>query len=240
MIDFSTLQSLTIPEGVVTQIAVNGSTLWTLPINIAVKDIPVGSYIQYTANGYSSWRVMYNNSGQLDIVSTGSVKDVTLTGNSGYCNAVQILNNEASAYVTGFATSGRSIGCTSASQASITVGDTQASLNYDPYTDTHYTSDFNQLVNNGLVQSSGDAWLASRVDSNRTEVLGQLYSSFGCVRIISSTGKLSYMSLQKYSKFGWSDDQSRTCGLRPVISLPSGLMVVSGKGTSSDPYVLTN
>ena len=240
MIDFGSITSMTIPEGVVTQVAINGSTIWTLPISVSIKDIPVGSYIKYTANNYSSWRVMYNNNGQLDIVSAESVDNVTLSGNSGYCNAVQTLNNKASEYVAGFATKGRSIGCTSSSQATITVGDTQASLNYDPYTDTHYTTDFNQLVNNGLVQSSGDVWLASRVDLDRTEVLGQLYSSFGCVRTISSTGKLSQRSLQKYTKVGWTNDQSQTCGFRPVISLPSGLTVTGGKGTESNPYVLTN
>ena len=240
MINFSTLQGLTVPKGVVTKIEKDGVVLWKLQTNKLVEDVAVGEYIAYSANGYSSWRVLFNNNGQLDLVSAGSVKDVTLSGNSGYCNAVQILNNEASAYVTGIATSGRSIGCTSASQATVTVGDTQASLSSFPFTDTLYTTDFNQIVNNGLVQSDKDVWLASRVESNRKSILGQLVSSNGSVRTITTSGTLDYWSLQTYSKAGWSNDKSHTYGLRPVISLPSGLKVVSGDGTASNPYVLTN
>lgn len=221
----------------------NGSTNVTLYAvwQETIKFAAVGSYVQYTANSYSSWRIMYNNNGQLDLVSTGSVENVTLSGNGGYTNCVSTLNSVASKYVTGLATSGRSIGCTSSSQASITVGDTQASLSSSPYTDTLYVTDFNQLVNNGLVQTDKEVWLASRYGEEGTTLFGNLLNSFGCVRTIKTDGGLDYHQLQNYTKTGWVDDSSHTYGCRPVISFPSGIKIIGGDGlTPETAYQLSN
>ena len=206
------------------------------------KSIPVGAYISYTANGYSSWRVMYNNSGQLDIVSTGSAKDVTLSGNGGYVNAVQTLNNTASSYVTGNATSARSIGCTSSSRASFTVGDNSVDFSGFPYEDSYYTTDVNQLKNNGLVQTDKEVWLASRyVRTDYQSIFGVSVpiKTWGEVRSLMTNGTVDDWTLQGYTAAGWMDDSSVTLGFRPVVSLSSGLTAISGDGTSqATAYVL--
>jgi len=199
----------------------------------AIETLPIGSYIKYTAGGYSGWRILFNNNGQLDIVSTGSVSDYTLRGNSGYLNAIQNLNAFAGNYVAGYATKARSIGCTSASTPSFSSGSWNMTGN--PYEDTLYDTDVNQLKNYGLVQTDKEVWLASR------RIEGVTFGTKGQVRTLLTDGNRDYWTLQEYYLTGMQNDREVTKGFRPVVSLSSGLHVVSGDGNSeSTAYVLSN
>ena len=90
MIDFSTLQGLTIPEGVVTQIAdASGRVLW--------KQAPSEATVTITGNGYSSATatingVTYNTATTL-VVPIGTV--ITCFANYEYRNYIWVNGEDA-------------------------------------------------------------------------------------------------------------------------------------------------
>ena len=65
--------------------------------------IKVGDHIKYDVNNYSNWKVLSvdpeNNT--VDLVSGGVVKNVKLTGDDGYNNLSDILQDEVNAYKSG-------------------------------------------------------------------------------------------------------------------------------------------
>lgn len=218
----------------------------------ASSAIAIASYIKYTGGGYSSWRVLFNNSGQIDLVSANSVTDVSLSGADGYTKAVQILNGVAQNYINTnqFATAARSIGCTSSSNSTIGIGNEYYYLDTgSPNTDTHYTTDVNQLKTHGLVQTDKEVWLASRLATIDYQWISfpwgggydTPYYSWGEVRSLQVGGGLDDWKLRGYGPTDVVAQNSKTVthGFRPVVSLKGGLYVKSGSGTSSDPYVLT-
>lgn len=227
------------------------------------SEVEIGAYIAYTPSctsyivttnesGYTSdqefnpstttsWRVMYNNAGQLDIVSADSVQTTSdanlyLRGSTGYAQAVDTLNNLGNAYVNStYATSGRHIGSTSSSVG--TIDTTTYPLTYgvsgSPYTDTYYSTDVIQLTDNDLLHSSGITWLASRY--LRTNVSRSL---FGVRELLADDGINEYY-LYYTGRGGGTLSDDYAHGVRPVVSLDSGIRIVSGSGTSSDPYVIS-
>lgn len=200
--------------------------------------IAVGSYIDYTANGYGSWRVLFNNSGQLDIISAGSVGTYTLSGKDGYYNAVSLLNGHAANWGGGtYATAARCMGCTSESTASFSGG--HFAMTGSPYEDSLYETDVNQIVANGLTQTDAECWLASR----RIEGYNNGWLDYGTkaqVRTLLTSGSLDYWTLFWFAfSTSYEDSADRTFGFRPVISLQSGLYIASGDGSAGSPYALT-
>ena len=204
----------------------NGKCVCGALESVDIKDIKVGDYIKYSANGYNEWRVLYNNDGQIDIVSVGSVGDFTLEGNGSYLKAVSELNAFANKFKTGLAISARSIGCTATSTATVSSG--KWDMTGSPYEDRLYEKDINQLKNNGLVQSDKEVWLASRA------IEGVLGGTAGKVRTLLANGSTNSHKLQSYTLFGQTDRKSKTFGFRPVISLPANLIVVAGDGKTLD------
>ena len=221
--------------------------------------IPVGAYVTYkpsstsytvatTDSGYSSaqtfnpsattsWRVMYNNAGQLDIVSTDAVQtsasaDFYLYGKTGYAKAVDTLNNIGQAYVNStYATSGRHIGSTNESVGTIDEETITGGVTGSPYTDELYTTDVNQLVNNSLLHSSSRTWLASRhVESGYED-------SFFDVRMIDNIATEYYFSVYYVDPYV-SDVYSVSGAVRPVVSLKSDIQITEGLGTQASPYVV--
>lgn len=65
--------------------------------------IKIGDYIKYEASGYNSWRVLSidEEKGTVDLVSGGIVRNIVLTGDDGYNNLSQILQDEVSSYGVG-------------------------------------------------------------------------------------------------------------------------------------------
>ena len=206
------------------------------------KAVPVGSYISYTAGGYSSWRVMYNNNGQLDIISTGSVGNRSLANEDGYKNGVGYLNLWAKEYINSeYATTARCLGYSSATQEYVT-----ATFDYDstgfPHEDSNYQADVNQLINYGLVQTDTTVFLASRtIEGYRDNIFTGDFGTQGRIRTLLTSGEVDSEWLHESAyNHSYDDNRTRTYGLRPVVSLVSGLYVVSGDGTSeATAYVLS-
>ena len=67
------------------------------------SDIEIGDYVKYSANGYKSWKVLNINKekGTVDIISAGSVKNLTLKGKETYDNYETILQAEVDKYKVG-------------------------------------------------------------------------------------------------------------------------------------------
>ena len=212
----------------------NASSELTYTISVS---IPIGVYVGYSANSYTSWRIMFNSVGSLQIVSTGSVGNYTLTGNAGYANCVQYLNSYAQNWLNStYATSARSIGCTSSTPATVSPPNTTigGTMNNYPFDDSYYTTDVNQLVNNGLVQTDTEVWLASR----RTATDGS-YGVRGVCRTLTTGGVVTDSAkLQGYYWTGWDNDHSHTRGFRPVITLKSNVKCTGGSGTAASPYTI--
>ncbi|MBQ3158661.1 MAG: hypothetical protein IJB98_03105, partial [Clostridia bacterium] len=102
----------------------------------------------------------------------------------------------------------------------------------DPYSDSHYSTDVSQLVNNGLVQTDKTVFLASRYEH------GLSWGSDGCVRTLTTSGAVDWESLQEYYLAGWKNDSDITLGFRPVVTLRSNLKFTGGSGTAASPYTI--
>ena len=205
--------------------------------------VTVGSYIAYSGGDYSGkWVVLRNNGGQIEITSKESAGNVTLSGASDYANAVKILNDYCANYVNStYATSGRSVGATSSSigqinttQYPITHAKAQEVGNSNPpFTDMEYQSDQTLIENNSALRhSSGYVWLASRnlytIDS---------YSGF-FVRCLGTNGSMSNIGLSDEDSDGRTNDYSGSSGVRPVITLKSGIKITGGTGDVDHPYTI--
>ena len=67
-------------------------------VQLKLEDLPEGSYVNYSANGYDKWQVLSNASNYVRIISEGSVESLSLYGKEGYTNLETSLNNIVSKY----------------------------------------------------------------------------------------------------------------------------------------------
>jgi len=210
------------------------------------EDGDTADYQEFNPSQTTLWRVMYNNNGQLDIVSADSVGDLSLYGATGYAKAVDTLNNLGNAYVnTTYATSGRHIGSTSESVGTIntttyplTVENTYSQDNIGlPYHDTLYEIDVNQLKNNNMLHSSGYTWLASR---NFYRGTGESCFRIYCIHANGNVIESNYLYVVETPVWGGDvSSQAKSYGVRPVVSLKSEIRITGGSGTSADPYTIS-
>ena len=178
----------------------------------------------------TSWRVFKNNSGQLDIISTESVTLLQLGDIEGYRKVVYIMNELCSYYVNGtYATSARSLGCNSSNQA-ITADE-----------DDNYIDDKLQLNMAGVLHSSGDIWLASRMKETGIIWIGDKDDSGTnyYVRYMDNAGNIETQRLFAQFNTGVSDYYSKYAGVRPIVSLKSNIKITGGDGTAENPYTIS-
>ena len=245
------------------------------------KNISVGSYIAYKPNitsctvlkeysgaeedqtynpsSVTSWKVFKNNDGQLDIISSESIGDLTLQGSTGYANYVYVLNSLCSQYANEYADGAVSIGSTknwikepaNATNTdianSIGIIDTNAypirhAITYClvdkyPYEDTHYLTTM-PLEDNGYLEKSlrhGNdyVWIASRSLDVRNS-LSNFY-----VKRLYSDGRISGDFLCHSYLSGKDSLFSHSYGVRPVVSLKEGIKITGGRGTKNNPYTIS-
>ncbi|MBP3284511.1 MAG: hypothetical protein J6M02_03315, partial [Clostridia bacterium] len=198
----------------------------------------------FDPSSVTRWKVLRSatDGDCLEIISAESIGDLTLTGKTGYIYAIDTLNRLCSAYVNStYATSGRCLGYENGagtideSKYPITWEETYTNGNNGfPYTDGQNGEDI-RLMNtkNGEeypLRVSGSVWLASRYLG-----AGSKYSNFG-VRYVSADGIVNYDGLYQWYSGGSTDTNLPVYGVRPVISLKSGIRIVGGDGTSENPY----
>ncbi|MBP3285109.1 MAG: InlB B-repeat-containing protein [Clostridia bacterium] len=204
----------------------------------------------FNPSSVTSWKVFKNTTDgdYLEIISAESVGDLRLTGKAGYIYAIDILNRLCREYVNPtYATSGRclgygnGVGTIDESKYPITFEETYTNGNNGfPYTDSCNKEDI-RLLNtkdgeNYPLRVSGSVWLDSRMLKTNSS-----YSYFG-VLIVDAVGTVHYNVqfdgnglYQLYSDGGF-DAYSLGYGVRPVITLKSGIRIVGGDGTSENPY----
>ena len=256
-----------------------------------ILTIPVGAYISYTpASGTvtalstdtgadsdqtftpseytSGWRVLYNNDGQLDIISTRSIGDLTLgskNGDSGsaeedperarlaYSKLIYTLNKLCNDYATGsYAVSGRCPGQGDGTDIipleDITYSVVEATCSSRghnliclPYGDNRNVTEL-ELIRSSLPDTNATnyIWIASRAFSfDDYGVISFQLRSFNSKSSYSSSC-VSYDNLYGLSAFNEPYGTYKTLGVRPIIKLQAELRIISGSGTESDPYVLSN
>lgn len=211
------------------------------------------------------YKVYRNNDGQLDIISAESVGSIYLNGNTGYICSVFALNRLCNKYINEYADIAVSIGSTRdyhklfngtrSNDKTRSIGriDTWKGTGYPltfaktngitdkyPYADTHYKNtmplDGDGKLIECLRQSSGTTvWLATRDLANTSTTVSNFYCSY--VTSAGNTGdQILYKAYKDTSKA--SESTSKSYGVRPVVSLKGGLIIVGGSGTADDPYVV--
>jgi len=224
--------------------------------------LAIGDYVQYSPNDTtctllatetgadidqnfktseytSGWRVFSNDGDTIQLISAESVGDLSLQGEIGYLNIIYALNSLSRAYVNPeYAVSGRSIGCKGCAEK------IEGELGYQyplttyltaPYTETGYEADINIIHSNNLIHSSGDsAWLASRCVNGETS--GTTFSG----RTLTKAGTVSQGSLHRISFDDTKSEDARIAGVRPIITLRTGVKATGGDGTSESPWTISN
>ena len=183
---------------------------------------------------------MYNNNGQLDIVSTEGVstidnEELYLYGKTGYAKSVYTLNNIGQAFVhSTYAISGRHVGSTSESIGIIDEDSIEWGAIGSPYEDELYLVDENQLKNNNLVQSNGIIWYGSR------NVYVCSEDEQFCLGALSENGNTYIMvdPLYYVEPNGYFEHSAIRRLVRPVVNLKSTIQITSGDGTQANPYVI--
>jgi len=249
-----------------------------------VKNIPIGAYIAYetktedivvlgTDTGtdddqifnpidyISGWRVLYNNDGQVEIISAESVGNLTLGkgasatnefdscfdgSKNGYANAIYVLNKMCNDYANPrWAVSGRCPGQGNGIDILFSEGITLADISHAnlgkkieareslfPYEDDHNEMELENIRNN-VPHQNGIIWLASRGIG-----IGGGTSVF-LVNTLRADGKTAIAPLYMGSYSSESDANSMTFGVRPIISLKRDIEIIGGDGTKSNPYKIS-
>ncbi len=241
---------------------INYKVISTLPADVSTVVKP-GNYVRYTPpsksftisssdSGYTSnqtfstssykglWRVLYNDSSHgLQLISDDDVTNgsqLYLKGRTGYNNCISVLNNFCNNYInTAYARTARCVGTLPTNwNYSTTI------YHYSPYaktnlefleTDTNYLEDYNQMNSYSMRSTTNEYWIPSRTvqDGNNTSAF--LYYNSGTSLLNHTLSGCSIMWMDYY-------DQSSSSGVRPVVTIKTGLKAGTGTGTKANPYEL--
>ena len=208
----------------------------------------------FDPSSVTSWKVFKNTTGSdhIEIISAESVGDLTLKGKDGYIYAINTLNRMCSEYVNStYATSGRCLGYGNGtgtideSKYPITWEETCTNGNNGfPYRDSWNAEDIYLLNStdgeNYPLRVSGKVWLASRNLSTLVYNNNTTFQAGFNVRVVNASGSVesgNYDTNNLYRSYSSGDATlSQVYGVRPVISLKSGIRIVGGDGTSENPY----
>ncbi|MBP3285115.1 MAG: InlB B-repeat-containing protein, partial [Clostridia bacterium] len=210
------------------------------------RDSGTGEDQVFAPSSIVSWKIFNSprddDDDHIEIISAESIGDLTLKGRDGYIYAIDTLNRLCSDYVnTTYATSGRclgygdGVGVIDESKYPITFEETYTNGNTGfPYTDSYNTKDISRL-NKAVggeypLRVSGTVWLASRIFDTGSR------GSYFSVRYVYAAGGVYNDALFQSTSGGGFNTYSSVYGVRPVISLKSGIRIVGGDGTSENPY----
>ena len=213
------------------------------------RDSGTGADQVFDPSSIVSWKIFNSprddDDDHIEIISAESIGDLTLAGREGYIYAIDTLNRLCSEYVnTTYATSGRclgygnGVGVIDESKYPITFEETYTNGNNGfPYIDSYNKEDIRR-VNKAVgeeypLRVSGTVWIASR----DLTFNGDWYADF-YVQLFNPDGAVNrgFNNLVRSYTQGGYDNNSRVYGVRPVISLKSGIRIVGGDGTSENPY----
>ncbi len=241
---------------------INYKVISTLPADVSTVVKP-GNYVRYTPpsksftisssdSGYTSnqtfstssykglWRVLYNDSSHgLQLISDDDVTNgsqLYLKGRTGYNNCISVLNNFCNNYInTAYARTARCVGTLPTNWNYSTT-----TYHYSPYaktdleflkSDTNYLEDYNQMNSYSMRSTTNEYWIPSRTvqDGNNTSAF--LYYNSGTSLLNHTLSGCSIMWMDYY-------DQSSSSGVRPVVTIKTGLKAGTGTGTKANPYEL--
>ncbi len=205
-----------------------------------------------TANYNDLWQVLYNDDEHgLQIISTNNVEMLIIGLNdnidgarTGYNNCVETLNSFCTNYVDPrYAESGRSVGSEKKDKVSETV---ELPFEYNG------NADSGCLLASEATQEDYDAMLAAKSQNNNGIAItdGQYYyaqrqlwkhdvqtHNFQ-VRIVRQDALILGGTFIEFRNADSASFNAMVCGVRPCITLKSG-MQVTGSGTKDSPFELT-
>ena len=234
----------------------------TIIMNTTASEIlKVGNFVRYTPTeqsftmkatdtGYSSdqefstgdytglWKVLYNDSDHgLQLISADSVGYLYLSGSTGYNKVVSTLNTFSSKYLNTYASSGRSVGTDPKTPSTDTSENVQLVFNSDTgllKADTRYTKDVEAMQAADTLDINGYYWVPSRYTFSTSEV-----GYFG-IYTISADGTAEYRRMKDMYVNGSNYEYAYAYGVRPVVTIKTGINAISGTGSEKNPFELGN
>ena len=214
-------------------------------------------YVKYNNQ---TWRVLYNDESHgLQLISADNVKDLEIGAYTigdqqifqgmlymVFNAAVTKFHDEVQTYKGNTAIDVRCVGgVATLSNGKFNLEDNAGTRFYMGYifknADDNYKEDAEQIKALGI-NATSDTWLASREIYQGYEPNESVSYVLGRIRTIQKSGEISSNDLvgvamgQTIGTDFYTD--IATCGLRPVILMPSDAKITSGSGSSADPYII--
>jgi uncharacterized repeat protein (TIGR02543 family) len=223
----------------------------------------ISSEIQnFVPSDAKKWRVFAKDEENVEIISEENVALLTIGGEYGYRNLVQILNDFSAAYMDdNYAISARHLGY---NEDGITDLENYKVLSEESYpliisaslpilyNDNQYKKDVEVININPLLKTYKQSYLASRSYQyyDMSALAGGLpvqldMANFGA-KLLCTSGNLldssNIVALSPMLAIAVKEDEitvvNDTSGVRPIIKLDSGIKVISGDGSYNNPYVI--
>mgnify|MGYP005761988863 CR=1 FL=1 len=215
-----TLKAKSIGKAIITVKTIDGSNLYAT-CEVTVKrrylaDVAkVGDYVQYTANGYSNWRVMSvtgsGDTGVVTLISAGNATTASISYMSTN-NYITTLNNICKKYINNdYATFARCVGTTSSGS-----------------NNSSYSTEINKLKTDGLAIIGEEYWIGYQYTDNGC-FAGETPDQ--CAYYVKTSGSVTFY------RYPYSVS-AITKGIRPVITLKAGIYQIDGTGNQYNPYVI--
>ena len=210
-----------------------------------INEMEVGEYVIYPSKQENIvCRVLYDNLSEngVQLISNDNVQEeIRYNGSSDYNDEVYRLNNRVTLYNNEtYSSRARCVG-----SHPTDTSDSPGWLTWDhPFldkwdndykkTDGNYSSDYNQLINLEMLDSSDNFWLASRGLETVSGLYGISDVKLSIRMIVEgklTRGVMVLLNVQRY-------EYGNTAGIRPVFVMNDGIKVTGGNGTESSPYTL--
>lgn len=177
------------------------------------SEAKVGDYVSYSANGQTTWRILYKTDSEIIILAVNPTVRVNLIGNNHYTNCETVLDQATQVYLNSrYANSVRSLEYSINHTAFFKNDNTKSKGE----TSSRVIDDITPAINNKLISSEHPIWLASTYFDN-TEGDGA-----GYVRNISvqngNVSSIDSIRLTYYDPSGMTESGGNAY-IMPVVTL---------------------
>ncbi len=175
-----------------------------------LEDLPLGSYVSYSANSYDKWKIISNASNYVKITSESALDRLTLGGVGAYNNYENYLKNITNRYLNTY---------------------------FAAYSLPPDNTDISNIrATNATIGTT--IWVSGKETRSGREYVNHHSYYYTSYYVNTMTGSnVTSVNLDKVG--GWSGySRSYTYSVRPVVVLKGWIYVEGGSGTREDPYIL--
>ena len=192
-----------------------------------LEDLPLGSYVSYSANNYNKWKIISNESNYVKIITEGVVGSLNLYGIKGYYFASDNMEAIAARYKNSY---------------------------YAAYSQTPKLIDVSGIINSGSAIGT-PYWLNEKEvveKRDRWHWGSYYYNYYYNVKTLENTNvrdKTLVIKNRYYTNMyqdiydgernsSYVSKYSYTYSIRPIVILKGWIYVEGGNGTRDNPYIL--